>query len=284
MLAFIAATVTGANAGCVDAPEIPEARLQAVQTLLLGENTTAIFHLYAESPSADKHSTFLLYSVAKNADATPSVYLAASSIDEEEKLLFTHNLSYYLPPVTRKAHTLRTQGAKKIPDTPLTGPFVVDGCLNTFTIEPDRQGIHLNLFVKSEAAKTEGANDVILVLLENNFIEPVLELSGTSWRVFSNSHSSSREDSLIAVLPSKTGVTEVIWQQFSKQEVTRMMGGEFSQNQLYRWEKKEFKKAAVLSPAELKERLKTAVQLPRSAAITQLRFEYKMPGPNQPAP
>jgi hypothetical protein len=179
---------------------------------------------------------------------------------------------------------LRTPGAKKIPDPPPTGPLVIDGCLNTFTIEPDRQGIHLNLFVKSEAAKTEGANDVILILLGNNFIEPVLELSETSWRVFSNPRSTSRDDSLIAVLPSTTGVTEVIWQQFSKQEVTRMMGGEFSQNQLYRWEKREFKKAAVLSPAELKERLKTAVQLPRSAAITQLRFEYKMPGPNQPAP
>ena len=115
MLAFIALAVTGANANCVDTPEIPEARVQAVRTLLLGENTTAVFRLYAETLSADKHPVFLLYSVAKDADATPTVYLAASITDGDEKLLFTHNLQYYLPPVTRKAHTLRAQGAKRFP-------------------------------------------------------------------------------------------------------------------------------------------------------------------------
>src|SRR5436190_11666554 len=156
-LLHAAVFVTVTSAGCVDAPEIPEARVRAARTLLLGENTTAIFHLYAEAPNADKHSIFLLYSVAKDADATPAVYLAASITDEDERLLFTHNLQYYLPPVTRKVNTLHTQATKKISDPP-TGPLVIDGCLNTFIIAPDRQGIHLNLFVKSEPAKTEGAN------------------------------------------------------------------------------------------------------------------------------
>jgi hypothetical protein len=288
LLAFIAGAVTFANANCVDAPEIPDARVKLVRSLLLGENPTADFHLYAEAIAADEHAKFLLYSIAKNSDAPATLYLAASANQEDEKILLVHNLEYYIPRVTRPSITIVSDkaptAAKTAPSAHPAEPLTFDGCLNTFVISPKRQAVHLNLYAKSESSKTESANDVMFVLLENNFLEPVLELAHTSWRATSGRHG-GQTDSVIALLPSATGATEVIWKQFSSMSVGSMVSSGFTQNTLYHWLDKGFVKKDVLSSIELKERLKSAVQLPRCSSITPLRFkDDKMPGPNQPAP
>lgn len=287
LLAFIAGAAAFANANCVDAPEIADTRIKAARSLLLGENATADFHLYAEAATADTHAKVLLYSIAKNSDTPATLYLAATANDEDEKILLTHNLEYYIPPV---AHT-HVIGGKTTVDAKAgpaaqqpTGPLTFDGCLNTFVINPKRQAIHLNLYAKSESLKTEGANDVLFVLLENNFLEPVLELAQTSWRVTSGRRG-GESDSLIALLPSTSGATEVIWKHFSHMAVSNMVSSELVQNTLYRWQDKGFTKTGVLSSAELKERLKNATELPRCSSITPFRIkDDKMPGPNQPAP
>jgi len=281
----IVAVSVFAHANCAGAPEISDGRVKAVRSLVVGESSTVDFHLYAEAEGTETKAKFLLYSIAKSSDAPATMYLAASTNqEEEEQILFTHDVKYYVPPFARPPVVAdnKPDGPVKAAPVPPSS-LIFDGCLNTFTISPKRQGIHLNLFAKSTSTKVEGANDVLLVLLENNFIEPVLELTRTSFIAPEGRHA-AQVDSEIALLPSTTGVTEVIWKQFTRQAMTRVMMGEFTQNTIYRWEDKGFKKTGTLTTSELKERMKTAVKLSRCNSIMQIRFEDKIPGPNQPAP
>lgn len=150
-------------------------------------------------------------------------------------------------------------------------------------LQPNFQAVHVNLFAKSLLSKREEANDVIFVLPEGGSVQPVLQLRDTSLYTGAGGKEQHHRDSIVAIFPSPMAASEVVWEQFS-QDIGGLITPSFVENTMYRWTERGFRKTGTLPPEELDERLKRAFVLTRSSAITPLRLEVKMPGPNEPAP
>jgi hypothetical protein len=274
VVVLVATTVS--RAGC--SPEKVSDRRMAALKSLLAPNA-ADFRAYAERASQDGKLRFALYTVADTPAARPRLYLAATTSGDEEHVFFLHDIIAYLPPVAQPPNASPLRVPTDPPEAD-RGPIAIDGCLNSLLLAPDFQAVHANVFVKFSKWRLEAASDVLFVLRGAGFIQPALEMKSTSRRV---GDSQSLTDSLIAVLPATGAANEVIWEQFD-QGGSGMATSSRAQNTVYKWDTKGFHPSGTLGPDELQQRLKNAIPLPRSDAITPLRVEYTLPGPNQPAP
>ena len=270
------------NASCGGTVGVTPEQVSALQSLLPDVGSGAEFLLYAEVDSSDGNSRFFLYSIIKHSDPHElGVYLGAATKDASKRLLFIHDVSAYLPVFAHESSHARKKSAQH--GSSELEPVSIDGCLNSSVLQPNLQAIHVNLFAKSPRARLEEANDVVFALAEPARPQPVLELTQTSRSEIPAPHRRIHRDSVIAVVPSASAASDIIWQHFA-QDTGGIMVPSFIQNKVYRWDGKGFRKAGSLTPAELAERLKTAFVLPRSAEISSLRLEDKMPGANQPPP
>jgi hypothetical protein len=274
-----------ASASCRGAAEISPQRVTALRTLLSPTTAPGDFHVYAEAPGAEGQTHFVLYSIMQAADVTaPTVSLAAISLKPPQNVLSAIDVSSYLPafarsPLARAAPTQADAVSADAPPAAGSAATTVDGCLNAFMLQPDFEAVHMNLFARSARQQSEGANDIVFVLLDHSSLAPVLELNQSSW----HDRKGLRQDSVIAVLPSTAMVTELIWRQSSQRGAGIMGVATYDQNKWYRWNGKGFEKMGTLEEAELAARLRSASVLTRSDAISALEVQI-MPGPNQPPP
>ncbi len=280
LLGLLVGLPTTLSAGCRGAAEISPEQITSLRNLLSAATAPGDFHVYAETPSADGLIRFVLYSVPKApAPGAHIVYLAVTTLEPQPNIVFVHDVSAYLPLLTRvlpSGSDVSTQGA---PHSPEPGPLAIDGCLNAFVLKPDLQAVHMNLFAHSPRYQSEGANDIVFALLEHGSLKPVLELNQSSFY----DHKRVHRDSVIAVLPSAAVASDLIWWQ-SSQEDSGMLTAAYDQNTLYSWSEKGFEKAGTLEPADLAARLRVATPLTRSDAISTVEMKQTVPGPNQPPP
>ncbi len=249
--ALSAAFLPSTFAACGTSKEIDAQRIAEFRVRLF-EKVPADFRVYADGRTTDGKSGLVLYSVENGDSGVPTIYLAVTDIGQREKLVSTLDLTSYIP------HSLT-----RFP------PVSVDLCLNTFMVEVNLPAVHLNLFAKSNRTRRAAATDVILVVREDRTPEPVLELWETSSLDAQGAHSAS----VIAILPSTTAASQVIWKLTSSQSVNPMMMAGFVQNTAYRWDGKAFRETGTLSTAELAENLKVATPLARSDQITPIKEE-----------
>lgn len=281
LLLAVACLIVPCACACDGGAPILPTRIAAISNLLNLAPTVSLT-VYAETPAQDSKSRFFVYSIRPTADAVPpgTIYLAAISSAPEEKVIFTHEISEYLPAFA----PVGVSGPPRSSPQPVKQPvrsFSIDACLNTFALQSSIQAVHLNLFAKS--SDSEGANDIVFVLPEHKFPQPLLELNATSLYIVVNSRTRTHRDSRISVLPSLTDASEIVWEQFSTLPGA-VLGASFVENTPYRWDGHGFRKLPPLAPEDLTLRLNAATPLNRSGSIHRLRGEFKMPGPNQPAP
>ena len=281
LVSLLLASSTSLYAGCKGANKLSPQAIAIVHNLFSPATAPSDFHVYAETLSTDRQTDFVLYSATQPADSnTQTVYLAAMRLEPKPNILSAIEVSTYLPAV---AHAIPYDSGASLPDSlrsPGSTAVDIDGCLNAFVLKPDLQAVHMNLFARSEGHGNEGANDIIFVLLDQIALRPVLELNQSSWYDQKGLH----QDSVIAVSPSTTMATDLIWWQSSQQGAGIMAAAAYDQNKWYRWTGRGFQKMGSLEQTDLAARLQSAFRLTRSDAISAVEMRLIAPGPSQPSP
>jgi hypothetical protein len=278
LLGLLIGLSTTLSASCQGAAGISPEQLLALRNLLSPATAPADFHVHAETTSTDRRTHFVLYSISKGADpGAPTVHLAAISLEPQPNVLSAVDVSADLPPFARVVPSQSNVGFPIAPRGAEPATVEIDGCLNAFVLQPDLQAVHMNLFARSRRSGSEGANDIVFVLLDNTSLRPVLELNQSSWY-----DKRLHQDSVIAVLPSAAACTDIIWWQSSQQSGGVMMAAAFAQNSWYRWKGKGFEKMGTLEESDLAARLRSAFRLTRSDEISSIEMKLLSPRLKQP--
>jgi hypothetical protein len=223
----------------------------AVWKMLLQPSGSSDLRIHAEASTSDSRLRLLLYSRRGSLPADNqgwTLHLAAFEVNAKEpSLVFDEDITRFEPA-----------------DPMNTAPFEPAGaCLNTFVISGGFQAIHLTVRMRSKDEKPRtAASDLILVILEDDSLQPVLHLSDTTRSEMSKDVEIVSRDSEILLFGPKGEVNEVLWV-LNRRGGLQVIQASMTESTLYRFGDRGFLKIGPLAERELQERRRTGRVLAR---------------------